>query len=236
MDVANACGPGPGLRQCRDRICCGAFVVFFLIGRGQRGWWPRGRHEACDPRGQGREVTCWLVHGFFSDTKSGVQNCVPGHHVETYSRGLFPRGVTGTSGATCSMNSFLTLSWTPGADEHQGRGGWIEGEHGVTKPRQWYRYVSNMCSGSKVQKRRLYLMCGWPLSTHLRDGATSTLRAICGGRPRGESSPRRPQEPQDKSHAPGKEAPQGHKARFTFPRGGEGRRGFAPLGLGYCLL
>ena len=128
------------------------------------------------------------------------------------------------------MNSFRTLSWTPGADEHHGRGGWIEGEHGVTKPRQWYRYVSNMCSGSKVQKRRLYLMCGWPLSSHLRDGATSTLRAICGGRPRGESSPRRPQEPQDKSHAPGKEAPQGHKARFTFPRGGGGPQRVCTLG------
>ena len=99
---------------------------------------------------------------------------------------------------------------------------WIEGEHGVTKPRQWYRYVSNMRSGSKVQKRRLYLMCGWPLSPHLRDGATSTLRAICGGRPRGESSPRRPEDPQDKSQAPGKEAPEGQKERFT-PRGGGAR-------------
>ena len=27
-----------------------------------------------------------------------------------------------------------TLSWTPGADEHQEGGGWIEGEHVVTKP------------------------------------------------------------------------------------------------------
>ena len=32
------------------------------------------------------------------------------------------------------MISFRTLSWTPGADEHQERGGWIEGEHVVTKP------------------------------------------------------------------------------------------------------
>ena len=44
------------------------------------------------------------------------------------------RGVTGTPGTSCSVNSFLTLSWTPGADEHQGRGGRIEGGHVVTKP------------------------------------------------------------------------------------------------------
>ena len=44
------------------------------------------------------------------------------------------RGVTGTPGTSCSMNSFRTLSWTPGADEHQERGRRIEGEHVVTKP------------------------------------------------------------------------------------------------------
>ena len=45
----------------------------------------------------------------------------------------------------------------------------------------------------------------------------------------------RPEDPQDKSQAPGKEAPEGQKERFT-PQGGEEHgRGFAPLGLGYCL-
>ena len=46
------------------------------------------------------------------------------------------RGVTGTPGTTHPRNSFLTLSWTPGADEHQERGGRIEGGHVVTKPFQ----------------------------------------------------------------------------------------------------
>ena len=44
------------------------------------------------------------------------------------------RGVTGTPGTACPMNPFLTFSWTPGADEHQERGGWIGGGHAVTKP------------------------------------------------------------------------------------------------------
>ena len=32
------------------------------------------------------------------------------------------RGVAGTPGTSCPMNPFPTLSWTPGADEHQERG------------------------------------------------------------------------------------------------------------------
>ena len=51
------------------------------------------------------------------------------------------RGVTGTPGTSCSVNSFLTLSWTPGADEHQGRGGRIEGEHVVAKPMRLHARV-----------------------------------------------------------------------------------------------
>ena len=86
-----------------------------------------------------------------------------------------------------------------------------------------------------VPKRGVDLMGGWPLSSHLRDGAASALRAICGGRPWGESSLRRPQHPQSKSQALGNGASEGQKERFTPQGGGLARRGFAPLGLGYCL-
>ena len=60
--------------------------------------------------------------------------CACGTELALPLRTMQSRGVRGTPGASCSMISFWTLSWTPGADEHQERGGWIEGEHVVTKP------------------------------------------------------------------------------------------------------
>ena len=47
------------------------------------------------------------------------------------------RGVTGSPGTTCPRKPFLTLSWTPGAEEHQGRGGWIGGGHGTLADPWW---------------------------------------------------------------------------------------------------
>ena len=59
--------------------------------------------------------------------------------------------------------------------------------------------------------------------------ALARLRGGSLGRPRGESSARRPEDPQDKSQAPGKEAPEGHKERLT-PQGGGTRQRVCTLG------
>ena len=83
------------------------------------------------------------------------------------------------------------LSWTPAADEHQGRGGWIGGGRVVTKPYVWLELGSAWCLGCFNVQQWTGLACQYPAWAHLGPGKEAPGRQKEGFTPQGRAETRR---------------------------------------------